>query len=147
MTINGYKVYQPKPCCEKCGGFCCKHMACHYSPSDFEDKSFDALKKEIKKGRISIDWWEADKPEYYLRARHVDSPIVDGSWGGTCINLTENGCSLSFEDRPLGGKTAKPSKDGMCTNEYTKKKCKEEWKPYAETLEKLVKYFIRHNGE
>lgn len=52
------RVYEPIDYCAKCGGNCCKHMGCHYSPRDFEDLSFDALKQEIEKGRISIDWWE-----------------------------------------------------------------------------------------
>ncbi len=135
------KVYQPKPCCAVCKGSCCRRMACHYSPRDFKDLSFESLKKEIEKGRISIDWWEAEEPEYYLRARHVNASIVDPSFGGICINLTEDGCSLSFEDRPLGGKAVKPDPMMRCQNSYTKEMCKEEWKPYSQTLKRLAEYF------
>lgn len=141
MKDKTCEVYLPEPWCKECGGRCCKNMGCHYSPDDFKDKSFEALKSEIEKGKISIDWWAADEPEYYLRARHVDAPIVDGSWGGICINLTENGCSLSFEDRPLGGKALKPVRSFGCPNFYTKEMCKNDWKPYAETLKKLVLCF------
>lgn len=133
-------VYKPAEYCAICRGKCCRYMACHYSPSDFTDLTFDGLKKEIEKGRISIDWWEADPPEYYLRARNVGEPIVCGSWGGVCVNLTESGCSLSWEERPLGGKALKPSRT-FCTSSYTKEECKEEWKAHAAILRQLVSYF------
>ena len=146
--MNAYgnvEVYPVKPCCAVCEGKCCKYMGCHYSPKDFEDLTFEGLKREIKKGKISIDWWEAVFPEYYLRARHVDANIVDPSWGGTCINLTEAGCSLSFEERPLGGKALRPDPTGKCCkSSYTKEDCKNEWKPYNKTLKQLVRYFIKH---
>ena len=133
-------VYKPEKYCAICRGKCCRFAACHYSPSDFADLTFEGLKKELEKGRISIDWWEADTPEYYLRARHVGEPIVCGSWGGVCVNLTESGCSLSWEERPLGGKALKPSPT-FCTSSYTKEECKEEWKSYADVLRQLVSYF------
>lgn len=133
-------VYRPTKLCEACKGKCCRFMACHYSPSDFADLSYDGLKHEIAKGRISIDWWEADPPEYYLRARNVGEPIVCGSWGGVCVNLTDTGCSLTWEERPLGGKALKPDRQ-LCTSSYTKEECKEEWKAYADVLRQLVRYF------
>lgn len=142
-------VYQPTKLCAVCKGKCCRFVACHYSPRDFTDLTFSGLKKEIKKGRISIDWWVGDQDEYYLRARHVGEPIVCGSWGGTCVNLTETGCSLSWDERPLGGKALKPADtiDGTCTSSYTKEDCKEEWKAYADTLSQLVRYFRRAEYE
>jgi len=42
--------------CRECGGKCCKNMGCQFSPDDFKKISFNALKKEIEKGHISIDW-------------------------------------------------------------------------------------------
>lgn len=134
-------VYKPAEYCAICRGKCCRFYGCHYSPSDFADLTFDGLKKELEKGRISIDWWEADTPEYFLRARHVGEPIVCGSWGGVCVNLTDSGCSLSWEERPLGGKALKPDRT-FCTSSYTKEECKEEWKSYADVLRQLVDYFL-----
>lgn len=139
--MKEYPTYKPKRCCAICKGECCRQMGCHYSPRDFADLSYEGLKKEIEKGKISIDWWEAEEPEYYLRARHVDCSVVDPSWGGVCVNLTETGCSLSFEDRPLGGKCLKPDPLNMCKNSYSKEDCKNEWKPYREILVDLVQHF------
>jgi hypothetical protein len=59
-----------KELCRKCGGVCCKNMACHFSPDDFPEITFNALKAEIEKGHISIDCWEGDideKKNYYGR--------------------------------------------------------------------------------
>ena len=137
-------VFKNEQVCKKCKGLCCKQMGCHYSPKDFKDLSFEGLKKEIEKGKISIDWWETGdvfNPEYYLRARNKNGRIIDPSYGGECINLTEKGCSLSFEERPLGGKALKPDIFGYCRSYYTKEDCKNEWKPYKEVLKKLVEYF------
>ena len=118
-------------------------MACHYAPDDFRELSFEGLKTEIEKGSISIDWWEDEQPQYYLRARHVYAPVFNGSWGGRCIHLTESGCALPFDQRPTGGKSLKPraSKDGKCILEYTTEMCKTDWEQYGDMLGKLVEYF------
>ncbi len=136
-----YKEYPPTKDCIGCGK-CCKRMSGHYSPTDFKDLSYDGLKSEIEKGRISVDWWsEVDREKsYYLRARHIDAPVVDPSWGGICMNLTKNGCSLPREERPLGCRTLKPEK-GKCDGEYSKEICKNEWKQYSDVLEELVEYY------
>lgn len=129
--------------CERCGGRCCKHMGCHFSPSDFKEISFEALKAKIEEGYISIDWWEGeDACEYYLRMRHKNAPIVDPSWGGECILLTETGCSLPFEERPLGARSLEPRRGfESCTVHYDKRSCVDDWLPYDDILRKLVKYF------
>ena len=137
------EVYKATEQCALCKGACCKRMACHYSPDDFPEISYEYLKKEIEKGKISIDWWEDIFPEYYLRARHVGEPVVCGSWGGKCVNLTEHGCSLPFEERPLGGKALRPREHsgGDCVSSYKKEQCKNDWKQYSSILEQLVMYF------
>lgn len=133
--------FQDTNICAKCGGKCCKHMACHLAPSDFEEVTFDSLKTEIERGFISIDWWESDKHQYYLRVRHKGAPIVDPSWGGECMLLTENGCRLPFERRPLGARSLEPRDDGKCVVHYSKEMCKNEWLEYDDILTKLANYF------
>lgn len=146
--MNKYPVYEATEDCAVCKGKCCKHMPGHYSPADFSDLSFEALKAEIEKGRIAIDWWEARPKEYYLRARQVGENIVHGSWGGVCMNLTPQGCRLSWEERPLGCKALKPyenEQDG-CHNSYTKEDCKNEWKEYSDVLNRLAAHFGKHES-
>lgn len=135
--------------CKKCKGSCCKAMGCHYSPEDFKDLSFDGLKTEIDKGFISIDWWEGNPFEddrnirqaYYLRTKNVNSSVVDASWGGVCGLLTKKGCSLSYKDRPKGGKLLIPSEDGNCISKYTKQQAAMDWYKYNDVLVQLVKYY------
>lgn len=145
------ETYKATEQCKICKGNCCKHMACHYAPSDFKDLSFEGLKAEIEKGKISIDWWDgydADEYEYeyFLRARHIGEPVLQPSWGGICVNLTETGCSLSWEERPLGAKALKPRENELeqCHSSYTKEQCKNDWRPYNHILEELAEYFTEH---
>lgn len=143
MKESNIPVYEATEECAKCEGGCCKAMGCHFSPSDFPEITFEALKSEIEKGFISIDWWEGDEPQYYLRMRHENAPIVDGSWGGRCVLLTDKGCPLPFEKRPLGARALKPrgSIYGVCRSSYSKEKCKNEWQAYDNILKELVKHF------
>jgi hypothetical protein len=111
---------------------------------DFNDISFESLKNIIDKGYISIDWWEGDVfgnnrgCTYYLRVRNKDADIVDASWGGECILLTNNGCSLSFNERPKGGRGLIPKEDFNCEVTYSKKDSCRDWYPYQDILTKLV---------
>jgi len=132
--------------CSKCQGKCCKNMGCHYSPRDFKQIDVKTLKKLIDEGNTSIDWWEGDifdkddkgrDRTYYLRMRNKNSKIIDPSWGGECILLTEEGCSLSFYNRPMGGRGLIPNEKD-CIDEYSKEDCCKEWYPYQNILEFLV---------
>ena len=134
--------------CAECKGKCCKGMGCHFSPDDFKDLSYEGLKKEIEKGYISIDWWEGnpfdDESNYdnglLLRMRNVGAPVVDPSWGGRCILLTEKGCPFTYEERPRGGRDLIPDEKG-CYTTYDKQQCAQDWYKHKETLEKLKENF------
>lgn len=140
--MSEIKSYPPTEECKKCGGYCCKHMGCHFSPEDFPEISFDYLKAEIEKGSISIDWWDGDYgPEYLLRMRNKNCPIVDPSWGGECILLTDTGCPLTFDQRPLGARALEPNLNGRCEQHYSKEMCKNNWLPYYDILSELREYF------
>lgn len=134
------QVYENVEICAECKGECCKALGCHFSPTDFDEISFDALKAEIDKGFISIDWWDGDVPEFFLRMRNKYAPIVDPSWGGVCMLLTDKGCPLPFEKRPLGARALKPGRNG-CTSEYGKYECKEEWLEYSDILWELYNHY------
>lgn len=136
--------------CSKCKGKCCKAMGCHFSPDDFKDLSYEGLKKEMDKGYISIDWWEGnpfdpDKRNeipraFFLRVRNRDAKIVDASWGGACSLLSEKGCTLSYEERPKGGKELIPAVP-KCIIKYSKDECAKEWYKYDDILRKLEDYY------
>lgn len=143
---NNTPVFKATEACKKCKGECCKTMGCHFAPTDFPEITFESLKTEIEKGYISIDWWEDEIPQYYLRMRHENAPVVDASWGGRCILLTDEGCSLPFEKRPLGARALKPQGNGEnCRSYYTKEQCKNDWAAYDDVLKKLVAYFVQNH--
>ena len=142
--------------CKKCGGACCKGMGCEYLPQDFNEITFDSLYNEISKGFISIDWWEGDPREnrdevslaFYLRARNINSPIVDASWGGTCVHWQhDKGCALSWANRPTGGKMLVPLYDEeqekySCNTNIPKREIVLEWLQYNLILNELYMCFL-----
>lgn len=141
--------------CAECGGACCKCCGCHFSPDDFEDTSFEGLKKEIEKGYISIDYVDGEmiyssNSVYILRIRNQNAPIVDTGFKRRtpCILLTETGCKLDYEHRPTGGKLLIPStvssfchELATCHSKYDIEDCCYEWLPHKKVLYQLVEYF------
>jgi hypothetical protein len=136
--------------CKECKGECCKRMGCGLSP-EFLNSCKDKAEVEMKirellnKGIYSIDWWEGDtqipkklKRVPYIRARNKNAGIIDASWGGECMLLTEKGCSLSFEDRPREGQRLIPNASFNCTGDYGKKDVARDWRKYADILEKII---------
>ena len=141
---NKIPEFQATEACKKCKGQCCKHMGCHFSPTDFEEISFEYLKTKIEEGYISIDWWDEldGSPSYYLRMRHKGKPVIDPSWGGRCVLLTDEGCPLPFEKRPLGARSLEPrSGTQNCVVHYSKEQCKNDWKSHRALLGALVYHF------
>lgn len=140
--------------CAECGGACCKMCGCHFSPDDFEDISFESLKKEIEKGYISIDCVDgeviySDIDVYILRIRNQEAPIVDMGYRPRrpCILLTEQGCKFDYEHRPSGGKLLIPDTtssfdhQNRCNSKYSIADCCYEWKPHQKVLYQLAEYF------
>jgi hypothetical protein len=140
-----------KTICSACGGRCCNTMGCHYSPDDIGEIRVDNIMSHLNTGNVSIDWWEGDVFEkdrshvYYLRARHKHAGILDGSWGGRCRLLTEEGCSLPFEKRPKGGRAVIPAEDFKCKGLYSKRQCCEDWYKYQDVLDNIVKNLDKNN--
>ena len=142
--------------CKGCGQ-CCKRCGCYFSPDDFEEISFEFLKKEIEKGYISIESYDGEASMqgisvYILRARNQGRGIVDSCRKDTpCILLGENGCKLDYQRRPSGGKLMMPEekffinsmgeKQKSCRTSYTMINCCYEWLPHKWILAQLVEYF------
>ena len=158
LTCRGIDVINHS-ICTKCKGRCCKYMGCHFSPTDFNDLSFEGLKKELKNGYISISCIclnpiSSTDYLYFLRVRNLGSPIVDVNIGEIhpCILLGKSGCKLSDSDRPLGGKLLVPTpysvtypEDILCDNLYSLQDCAFDWKPYTNTLLQLIQFFKGKN--
>ena len=122
------KHYYDPDICRKCGGKCCKGMPAPYTPRDIRRRFPAATLQEsvrlaLETDTISIDWWEGDHSIPFVRPATKERAgcWYDASWGGECIYLGSNGCTLAWRDRPHYCKTVEPkglSADGrvLCNN-------------------------------
>lgn len=145
------EINENKEVCKNCGGRCCKKSGCDYWPSDLPDKTYKGILKFLENGKVSIVAMMNFKringklcnfPFLYLRERNTGRDVVDLlSMKTPCSNLTEHGCSYTYEERPSGGKNLTPSKDGLCYPKEDNLKKVLEWSPYQKQLEKIVKRY------
>ena len=56
---------------------------------------------------------------------------------GECISLSDNGCMLSYEERPTGGRMLKSSPTLSCEQTYTGEMMKKDWEPYQDILKEI----------
>lgn len=138
--------------CSSCGGACCKSVPGIYAPSDFGHSHGEILKNvalAFERGEISLDCWEGEwnggPSLHYVRPRVVQSldKRVDYTWGGVCMNLTPNGCSLDYEKRPMQCRELIPSEEHgySCTyinSSYTKHGMAKRWKLLSEKIKQIA---------
>lgn len=119
--------------CASCGK-CCKSYAGFYEPNQVLSLLEDLKNTGTFKGlgeTHQIDWYEGSPDIYMIRPAHKNSlgRERDPSWGGECVNLTDTGCSLTFEQRPLQCQALTPSSDFRCKG-LSKRDIKELWKDH-----------------
>jgi len=125
------------------------------SPRDIKEITVETLSEMVKNG-YQFDYWEGAFAKsgkykgltaYYLRpsTKRSAGRIVDASWGGECVFLTETGCSKTFEERPSQCKALIPGVDGCDFGgkgkKYEKVPMIRSWLPHnqviLDTIEKL----------
>lgn len=145
------KNNENKSVCSSCQGKCCKTFPGIVSPEDLKEITVESLSEMFKNG-YQFDYWEGNltgNPEhddltfYYLRPQTKKSVgrIVDASWGGECVFLTESGCSKEFDQRPAQCKALKPSEDLKCyfpDKKYDKETMIKSWIPHNEIIVKTI---------
>lgn len=121
--------------CKDCGK-CCKHYAGMYHPEQVLNE-LELLKNNQLNDlgtKYQIDCWEnwENGDIYFLRPAHTNSlnEIIDRSWGGQCVNLTDTGCSLTFEQRPYECQKLKAYDYHKCSSDESKITIKEYWIDY-----------------
>jgi hypothetical protein len=148
-VINFLYIENNEDCslCSECKGNCCNCMGCELSPYDVQDFSVNGILELLKKGLVTLDYWEGDvdceKDEldkvYYLRSRNDnDDNYITASWGGKCANLVDDKCRFTFEERPSGGKYLVPH-EGKCSSAYSKRDVCMEWRYFQDMLYKVIK--------
>ena len=139
--------------CAKCGGKCCKIAPGAAFPKDFGLPGDPTkLKLAFESGKWAIDWWEGDARKgknelgetYFVRPaiKGKEGNLRDPAWGGECTFLTEVGCSLPVDERPLNCKMTEPQPEGVgCTLHKNKDKraAAVAWIPFTKLLESFMK--------
>lgn len=105
--------------CSLCKGQCCKRMPGIVHPNQLQQPITKELLLKLYKEGYQFDYWEGEfegKVGYFLRPQTIKSKgvLVDPSCGGTCVFLTEQGCSKTFEKRPYMCKQLEPQEDFNC---------------------------------
>jgi len=144
------KNNENKNLCSECGGRCCKKMAGIIFPQQLKEITVNNLSKMIQDG-YCFDYWEGnpttddeneEKTAYFLRAKHkgYEFDVVDPSWGGECVFLTEIGCKLDFYNRPFMCQALIPKEDYKCkiSEEYTKQTASVAWLPFNEIIKEVI---------
>lgn len=138
--------YKPGDECRRCGGQCCKSKGCSLAPEDMLRVMQEAGYTEVNEDSLyaflsqaenlyAIDRFSgAEGMVYFLRMRHKCFTFVGVDAFGECIALGANGCQLSFEERPKGGRFLESRPDRRCVERYDGQQMEEDWKPYTACL-------------
>ena len=128
--------------CSNCGGRCCKTCGCSYFPEQLPMKNEELMtKKGITISSMAFDSHarKLPKPILYVRASNIGEGLRETKPVGTCKFLTDKGCSLSYEERPLGGTLIVPFQGlGGCYALYSDEEFIELWLPYQQLLQEIV---------
>jgi len=144
-------MYENDKLCSACGGKCCKRQPGAAFPCDF-GQPFDLSKldKALKSGLWAVDWWEGPLPGYddgdhpqafFVRPaiKGAENKLFHASWGGECVFLTDKGCILSPEERPLNCKLTEPKEDGCILHKIEgKDDAAKAWLPYNDYFQLLT---------
>ena len=134
--------------CSACKGACCKGFPGIYSPLDIKGDMLSWFRENVH--NITFDDWVGTfehngtsvEDPLFLRPKAKSEhslQIRNGLWSGECRLLTDEGCSLSFEDRPTQCRELKPSVDRNCIiYGKSKKDLIFEWLPYQELILEFI---------
>ena len=98
-TVQGHRETEE---CLRCQGKCCKRQSGHCLPSEFGSE--EEVRAAISSGRYGVVLL-IDKD---IVARIVRPSYKDLEWRVGCIFQHEQGCELSWEQRPYGCRMLRP---------------------------------------
>lgn len=135
-------VYPPASSCKECEGACCKRCPGPYHPSDFQKPiTADYLLELMKAGRVVLDWSKYNgRATYFLRppGSEDNGHLVPDLSRSECTFLAKAGCSLPFEERPLGCKNMRPHHNHHCRCTYGQYEAYRSWARYRKVLEEVM---------
>lgn len=136
--------------CRACGGACCKSYPGTAWPEQFGPDILSGLRKALASGEWEIDWWEGvldgiDSPNFIRPAvkiddRNTEAKLRRGLRRGECVFLSDEGCKLSWEERPSMCKALVPNASMVCDDvgEYTKEAGARAWIPFQDLIEEAA---------
>lgn len=142
------EAYPPKTVCATCGGHCCKTMGCSLAAGDLlrylgrDTLDRQRLLKALEEHHLAID--RMSGPEgywYFLRMQNKCFTFIGVDAFGECYALGENGCQLTEEERPWGGRSLEAVQPGCCVQHYTKDQMQADWRPYRRLLQSVWEEF------
>ena len=152
--------------CGKCGGSCCKHKPGYFFPEDIKGPCVKkTITEMLRSKKVILDWCPPNKPDWdnprspeemmdvYVLSPNViscdhSSPLHRNTvfvplWSGQCIFLTDQGCQLPSDERPLQCKLLEPVEGfpkGCIVHrkdDTTKYDCAKAWAPYNDALKEI----------
>ena len=143
------KNYLKTDICKECGGKCCKHMPGITHPCDFKNPLEESLIEAFRSGHWAIDWYDGDPVKYRYKLHNVlfirpkvkgVSELFDPTWGGECIFLAYDGCTLKPLERPRGCRLMEPMTTNKCLlHGGDKAACTRPWISYQKVILKAAR--------
>lgn len=151
------QIFTPSNACVGCGA-CCRMLPGQFLPSDLGETVGERKAKArelLLSGSYSIDWWEGDVDPagdlsrvVHLRPATMTGRgfIFEASWGGTCVMLGDNGCTLPRDQMPFVCKALEPTADRSCHNGMSKEDVARAWRGDHDWLEELGRHLLEETG-
>jgi hypothetical protein len=161
LDIEAKEGYENLDLCRQCGGTCCKRQPGETDRSDWPDDLLAALTQALISLRYAVDWREADGDEealYFVRPaiawspRYEPKPAIDGSWGGTCTFLRDDGCELPLRRRPPGCRMMEPRSgrfgygENHCWGHASHRSILQSWEPHQQTIHQAARRALDELG-
>jgi isopentenyldiphosphate isomerase len=132
------------PVCAACAGHCCRSLGCMLSSADLlhflgrSTSSRENVLAVLQREPLAIDRFADGRGYfYYLRMRHKYFTFIGVDAMGECAALSENGCTLSYDKRPYGGRMLEAMPDRHCVQHYTREELMGDWMPYQNILRSI----------
>jgi hypothetical protein len=149
-TIAIVNANEKADICTPCGGQCCKWMSGAFHPHDLSPTGDKKVLLSKVKELLSTGDYKLTDREYgdehrgyfsvYLLVPATSITIQDKDvWAsnyGRCVNLTETGCKLNSQDRPLECKAIVPDVQHNCKPQegFRREDLYRAWMPYKQFL-------------
>lgn len=121
---------------------CCKQFSCNYSPSDFDEISFESLVKAYRQRKIMFKI--VNRKYIIVKAPMKNCTRLNRGEDeiGECVFHNQKKCKLSLSQRPHGGKTLELCKMKKSGSLYLEETAGKEWNMYRPLVYSVFIYLL-----